>query len=176
MTLILIQNDPLTLITLRFLSTKKYKNFYFRDFFIFCCCFGEFFIKCKSENPIRKVVFYFSLFLLFGWTVLAGELSYFKQFPLCLVMLLKYNIMDIFIFPPSSSMFFFFVTELFHQKKTVHKNKRKTPCYGKQFKHKVYNFLLVFICLGAKELFYFIFNRLWRGKNKTAQIAWSFSF
>lgn len=41
----------------------------------------------------------------FGWW-LVRELSYFKQFPLCLVMLLKYNIMDIFIFPPSSSMFF----------------------------------------------------------------------
>lgn len=105
MTLILIQNDPLTLITLRFLSNEK-----FLEIFILLLLWGVFFfIKCKSENPIRKVVYFFC-FVSLVWSVwLVRELSYFMQFPLCLVMLWKYKyIMKMFslcaeLFPPENT-------------------------------------------------------------------------
>lgn len=141
---------------------------FFGDFY-FVATLGSFFfsLNANQKTQLEKLCIFFVLFPWFGLFGLSGNSHISCNF------LSAWSCFENINIPwkcfPS-------VLNFFHQK--IHKIKikkilkrRKLSCYGKQFKHKVYNFFLYFV--GSVQNNFFISFLI---GFQEAQIAGSFSF
>ena len=135
-----------------------------KSFSRFFCCFvvalGSFSLNANQKTQLEKLcIFCFWFFWLDCWLVACqGALIFHTIFTHCLVMLLKY-ISWIFYFhfslcSVSSFVLLWYWTFSPKYIKIKLNKKKKTPCYGKQFKHKVYNFVFSVRC---KITFFYYF-------------------